>query len=340
MTRTAAPPPTEIAFETSGTTGTPVTWLRTPEQLRAEAELLVATVGRMDRVVSFAPPHHLYGRIFGVEIPRLLGVPATLCWQEVLVPRVLDPSARTLLVCLPSTWQLLLHQLPTLAACRQVIAVHSTARATDAAYEVARRLTGTGFQGWEVLGSTETGAVATRPIRPAPDPGARDHGEWRLLPDVVRRDPAPGSGGGALTVGGPRLARRPGAPAPAALTMPDLVVPTGPRTFRLTGRVPGLVKVNGVRCDLRQVERAVRAVLPDADADAACVPVADEVRGEHYTLYYASAGGPAPGELRSRLAGALGSVPGPRWVVRVRRIPRSGDTVLTTELPGLAVAAR
>ncbi|MGW5847603.1 AMP-binding protein [Streptomyces sp. NPDC055254] len=329
MTRAAAPPPGDTAFDTSGTTAAPVTWLRTAAQLTAEAELLVTALGRVDRVVCFAPPRHLYGRIFGVEIPRLLGVPALLCWDRPLDPPEFEAGARTLLACLPSTWQLL-RRLPVPAAPREVIAVHSTARATGATFEVTQRLAGTGFRALEVLGSTETGAVATRNV----DPVARDEESWRLLPDVGWRDTGPGIR--PLTVSGPRLARRPGRPAPRELTMPDLVVAEGARTFRRIGRASGIVKVNGVRCDLGRVEQLVREALPGTDA--ACVPVADEIRGEHYGLYYASDGDLEPAQVRSRLTGALGSCPGPRTVIRVRRIPRAGDRVLTGELPGLAVA--
>ncbi|MFE7132311.1 AMP-binding protein [Streptomyces sp. NPDC057638] len=321
-----------VAFATSGTTGAPVSWLRSPAQLTAEAELLATVVGPVDQVVCYAPPRHLYGRIFGVELPRRLGATVLPRWDAVLEPLVVVPEARTLVVCLPSTWPLLLRAAPALAACRELVAVHSTAEVTRAAHRVVQRLSGTGFRALEVLGSTETGAVATRAIGPY----GEDGDDWRLLPDVGWTRPA-GRDPRRLTVSGPRLARRPGAPPTGAVTMPDLVVPTGPRSFRRTGRGPGLVKVNGVRCDLDRVERLVREALPGTDA--VCVPLADEVRGEHYALYYASAEALSPAELRSRLAGTLGSEPAPKAVVRVGRIPRRGDRVLTSELPGVAPVA-
>ncbi|MFF5445541.1 AMP-binding protein [Streptomyces sp. NPDC012888] len=332
------------AFETSGTTGPPVAWLRSPAQLAAEAELLAGLLGPVDRVVCHAPVRHLYGRVFGVEIPRLLGVPVAQYGDRPLDPPELDPDARTLLVCLPSTWQLLLRARPAPGGLRGLVAVHSTARVPGAAYEVTARLAGPGFRAVEVLGSTETGAVATRPV----DPVLRDSAPWRLLPDVTLV--SGGYGGGRpgpapepepepvrLTVAGPRLAHRPGEPVPESVEMPDLVVPAGERSFRRLGRAPDLVKVNGVRCELGRVELLVRRLAPDVDA--VCVPLADEIRGEHYALYYAApAGGPDPAELRSRLAGALGAtLPGPRSVTRVRYVPRAGGSVLTAELPGLAV---
>ncbi|WP_228979465.1 AMP-binding protein [Streptomyces sp. DH12] len=337
MTADPAAPGADVAFTTSGTTGAPVTWLRTTGQLAAEAALLAEELGPVDHVVSYAPARHLYGRILGVEVPRLLGAPVTDHGDDPLVPPALDRGARTLVVCLPSTWQLLLRRLPRLAECRAVVAVHSTARVPRAAHEVAGRLAGTGFRAVDVLGSTETGAVATRPV----DPVRREEGVWRLLPDVTwdGADAAPGAAPPAaarLTVGGPRLARQPGGPRPATVTMPDLVVPAGPRGFRRLGRSPGLVKVNGVRCDLGLVEALVRRVAPGADA--VCVPVADEVRGEHYALYYAGPSAVGPAELRARLATALGTLPGPRSVARVRRLPSPVPVPMPVPVPPSAVA--
>lgn len=46
----------EVVFTTSGTTGEPVVWLRTVDQLRTEARLVADTVlGPVDAVVTFAP---------------------------------------------------------------------------------------------------------------------------------------------------------------------------------------------------------------------------------------------------------------------------------------------
>lgn len=320
-------PTGEIAFATSGTTGPAVTWLRTPGQLAAEADLLIAsTVGEVDRVICFAPPHHLYGGIFGVMIPRTLGVPVVSAWPDPLTLPAPEPDERTLLVCLPSTWSLLLRHTRTLAGCRSVLAVHSTARTTDATYEVAHRLRGTGFRGVEVLGSTETGAVAVRTV----DADRRQDAEWELLPDV--RWAPTGARPQALRVGGPRLGRRRDmARRPRSWPMPDLVVPTGARRFRHVGRSTGLVKVNGVRCDLDQLEALVREHLPDVRV--ACVPVTDPVRGEHYDLYYDAPMPPA--ELRVRFAGIRGSAPAPRAVRRVAHLPTTGGTVRRDLSPGL-----
>ncbi|WP_436501664.1 hypothetical protein [Actinokineospora sp. HUAS TT18] len=289
------------AFATSGTTGEPVTWLRTEAQLAAEVRLLADLVGDIDQVVSYAPPHHLYGRLLGVELPRTLGIPALSAWDDPLALPQLDPDARHLIVCVPSTWVLLRKHLPTLAE-RRIVATHSTARTTKAVYDVAGALSGI-----EILGSTETGAVATRLI----DPVTRDQADWTLLPDVdLAAHPT------QLRVRGPRIGRRPDEPQPTEWLMPDLITKTGERTFRHLGR-SNLVKVNGKRCDLSSIETSLRA---DLAVEVACVAVVDDIRGEHYDLYYTS-DTLTPADIRTRLA-AHGDIPGPRTVRQVAELRR------------------
>ncbi|WP_213454386.1 hypothetical protein, partial [Rhizomonospora bruguierae] len=56
---------TETPFATSGQSGRPCVWLRSREQLRAEVELLTQVIDdpAVDRVLTFAPPQHLYGHL-------------------------------------------------------------------------------------------------------------------------------------------------------------------------------------------------------------------------------------------------------------------------------------
>lgn len=305
----------ETAFATSGTAGEPVTWLRTADQLTAETRLLSELVGPIDQVVSFAPPHHLYGRLLGVELPRSLNIPVLAAWDDPMALPELSRGARHLVVCLPSTWALLRKHLPTLAE-RRIVATHSTARTTKAVYDVACRLPATGFCGLELLGSTETGAVATRRI----DPVARDQADWTLLPDVRLAEDS-----NRLHVCGPRVGRRQDmAQPPESWLMPDLITTTGPRTFRHLGRFSQMVKVNGKRCDLSSIETLLRTSV--SHVDVACVTVVDDVRGEHYDLYYAS-DTLTPADIRTHLAKVRGDNPAPRAVRQVAEIPRAAGAV-------------
>lgn len=323
-------PDGEAEFTTSGHTGDPVAWRRTDAQLRAEAQLVADTVvgpaGSLDHIVNFAPTHHLYGRLFGEVLPRLWDVEVHQAWShEVTAVPPLRGAARTLLVCLPSSWPLLRRLVPALRRLPSVVALHSSAAPTEAAGEVVRALAGTGFRAVSLLGSTETGAVAHRPVAPT---GA-DPGPWRLLPDVsLLPDPCQDIGGAGahhLRVASPRVARRADMAAPpASWRLADLVRPRGPGEFDYLGRASRLVKVNGRRVWLDQVEAAVRAAFPGIEA--VCLPVSDPVRGEHYEVCLAAgscpAGAGAPG-IRTAIGAALPGAPGPRAVHTVPELPRT-----------------
>ena len=311
-----------MAFATSGQSGVPAIWLRTDDQLRAEAELLARTVvgrvDRVDRVVNFAPPHHLYGRLFGDLLPAHLGVPVQQAWQNPLAPPDLPAGEHVLLVCLPATWVMLRSLADRLAAEPGVLAVHSTGPTTAIARQLIRALDGTAFSAVEILGSTETGAIAHRTLAPRPV----DASVWTLFDDVTLVHDAVLTEQ-RLRVSSPRLARPAEAVRqPATLALDDLVRPAGGRRFELLGRATRMIKVNGRRIRLDHVEEALRVALPDADV--VCVPRVDSVRAEFYDLFYADAPGrTGPGEVQAHLVAALPGVPLPRRVHRVALIPRS-----------------
>jgi acyl-coenzyme A synthetase/AMP-(fatty) acid ligase len=319
---------TEVEFATSGHTGAPVSWWHSTDQLAYEAGLVAdLLVGEVDHVINFAPTRHLFGSLFGEVLPRVRGIDVHQAWRHPVtdVPP-LRPGARTLLVCLPSAWPLLRRLLPALGALPRVVALHSTAAVPEAAKDVVHALHGTGFTAQTLLGATETGAVAHRPVAPA----GTDDGPWRLLPDVALV-PEPGTRGGGgtprlLHVISPRIGRRHDmSEPPVSWRTTDLVRRRGPREFDHLGRASRLVKANGVRVWLDEVEAALAGALPGLDV--ACVPVADGVRGEHYELYCAPGGPGAPAVepplVRRALARLLPGVPGPRAVHPVDRIPRS-----------------
>ncbi|MER5292904.1 acyl-CoA synthetase [Streptomyces pharetrae] len=319
----------EVEFRTSGHTGSPVSWWRTPDQLTYEAGLVAGLLaGDIDHVINFAPTRHLFGHLFGDVLPRLRGIDVHQAWRHPVteVPP-LRPDARTLLVCLPSSWPLLRRLLPALGELPRVVALHSTAAAPEVAKEVVTALHGSRFAAHAVLGSTETGAVASRPIAPA----GTDDGRWRLLPDValVPDRNAPHAAGALqpLHVISPRLGRRHDMPEPPpSWRTTDLVRRHGPREFAYLGRSSRLVKANGVRIWLDEVETAVTTALPGLDV--ACLPVPDRVRGEHYEIYCAPGDRESPAvagarQIRGVLAHALPGVPSPRAVHLVDRIPRS-----------------
>ncbi|WP_052434503.1 AMP-binding protein [Streptacidiphilus melanogenes] len=269
--------PAELPFDTSGTTGPPTTWWRAGLQLVSEGQLLVETLGlsQVDAVVTYAPTRHLYGFLFGCVVPALLGVP--VYHVDLGSPLPFVEGRRPLVATLPAAWWHLKRSGLALDRFDALTLVHSSAHLPPTADEVCAGL-GRRARLYELHGSTETGLVATRV-----------HGEgdvWHLAEDVRLAHTLPPDCEYRLEVRSPRLARRTGEPRPSRLLMDDLVL-TGrqPRTFRLLGRHSRLVKVNGRRVDLGQVEALLLDAVPDAVLS--CEAVRDPLRGEWHEVLVA-----------------------------------------------------
>ena len=321
MTPAAGRGAREAEFTTSGQSGEPVVWFRTMDQLRAEATLLAeAVVGEVDRVVNYAPVSHLYGRLLGDLVPACLGVPVQHMWDSPLTVPDLGAGDRTLLVCLPSTWVTLRGIADRADSLAHVIAVHSTGPTTPATRQLLARIEGSGFRAAEILGSTETGGIAHRDLLPRP---ARPS-LWTLFDDVrLMTDESTAQAEQPLRVGSPRLARRADMDRPQdLLTLDDLIRPVGERCFELLGRSTRMIKINGCKVRLDDVEGAVRARFPGVDP--VCVPRLDPVRAEHYDLFYADDTGDLTVKaVHVLLTAQFPEVPVPRRVQRVQAIPRS-----------------
>ncbi|GGM13672.1 hypothetical protein GCM10010129_67150 [Streptomyces fumigatiscleroticus] len=308
--------PADVPFRTSGHSGAPVRWWRTPGQLREEALLVARTaLGTVEQVVCFAPPQHLFGRLFGIVLPELLDVPVVRAWDDPVSVPAPRPGLRTLFVCLPSSWLVLRSLIPATSDHPGAVALHGTGPVTDVARDLVRERRGTPFTAVEVFGSTETGAVALRPLDA--DPGATT--PWRLLDDVT----AHVGDDDRLTVRSPRLARRDTDDRPLTTwTMDDTVTWVPPRSFVWRGRSTRMIKVNGLRCDLGVVEEAVASAFPGTEV--VCTTTGDPVRGESYDLFHTGPRGLAdPRAVRAAVTAALPGCPLPRAVHHIDRIPRS-----------------
>ncbi|MDS1271518.1 hypothetical protein RIF23_14560 [Lipingzhangella sp. LS1_29] len=317
----------EVSFATSGQSDCPVVWVRTVEQMRAEAALLADTViGEVDRVVNFAPPRHLYGSLLGEYLPAHLRVPVRHQWEDPLSPVELAADERVLLVCLPATWVVLRSHVERLRSLSGVVAVHGTGPTTTATDRIVEALAGARFRGVELLGSTETGAIAHRPLVPSAGGSLGGSPLWTLFDDTSLVSAPTPSGEQPLRVRSPRLARRENESAwPDSLELDDLVRPRDGGRFELLGRSSRLVKVNGVRLHLEHVEHALRERFPHTDI--VCVPVRDDVRAEHFDLYYTDLADTGEGTVAAEdLHGVLKTVfpqaPLPRVTHGVARIPR------------------
>ncbi|MFE1935410.1 acyl-CoA synthetase [Streptomyces sp. NPDC059474] len=272
-------------------------------------------VGPVDHVVSYAPPQHLFGALFGQWLPRLAQVRVHHAWADPFAPVSVSPGERVLIVCIPMAWDLLRRGWPALERAGSVVALHSSAAPPPAARELVRRAAPL-LQAHEILGSTETGGIAHRPLPPEDAAGP-----WRAFPDVsfVRDVGSPARRVQELVVRGPRLAQPESGTRPLAQwDTGDLVEFTGPRTFRLVGRSNSLIKVNGIKVHLARVEQQLAACLPHAECVALPLPD-DSITGEGYAVFWSGRGnGTGVSDIRT----ALMNFPSPSRIIELAKVPR------------------
>ncbi|GII90696.1 class I adenylate-forming enzyme family protein [Sinosporangium siamense] len=317
--------PAVVDFHTSGTTGPSQCWRRTRDQLWAEAGLLADLVrqGRPEAIVSFAPPRHLYGALTTLLLPVRLGIPV---WYR---PQYFGEMPKTghsrlVIVAVPWTFSILRRHASWVSEARHLTVLHSTATLPAIAGTfLSETRGGAGTKSGagedrvrlvEVFGSTEAGGIATRDWTP---------GDvlWRLLDDVEFAEPPARAGEETpLVIRSPRLAFRPGEEPAGVWQTDDFVEVAGERSFRFAGRRSRLVKINGRRVNLDDLEHSARAVL--RCADLAFLPVEDAMSGEHLDLLVASEPGTSLSEAAVR--SSLGQISvRPRQVHLVDRIDRT-----------------
>ncbi|MGI5271971.1 hypothetical protein ACQEUU_22645 [Nonomuraea sp. CA-218870] len=313
--------PDTVDLRTSGSTGAAAVWRRTREQLWAEAGLLAGLLEaeRPEAVLAFAPPRHVYGALATVLMPARMRVP--VWYRPGAFGGLPDPAEarRWGVVAIPSVFPVLRSRMAWVRAAERVAVLHSTATLPSTAARFQAEAGPELVTLVEVFGSTESGGVASRRWAP-------DNPPWTLLDDVsfAHDDGAPHDGGAdgevPLAVRSGRLAARPGEPAPQVWRLDDYIEPLDERRFRFRGRRNRLLKVNGRRVNLDEVEERLRARL--RCADLACLPVTDGVTGEHFEVLL------VPGPGRSAAGIGLESAVAeldirPRDVRVVERIERS-----------------
>lgn len=298
-----------LLFHTSGSTGAPRQWLRSREQMEREARLIYQRwAPQVAEIIAFAPASHSYGQILGETAARVLGVPVQFCSLEhQQLPR-LDGQGQCVILAIASTWRLLPALLARLAG-RPVVVLHSASLLPPDALATVHAHAGPRVRFIELLGATETGAMAFRELDAASDAEQ----PWTLLDDVELLtplgQPAP------LDVASPRIAVEQGQQQAApSHRCDDLVEPLDARRFRWLGRASSLIKVNGVRLDLARLASELGAHL--GCPSLACVPVRDALRAEAYHVLFSSTG------LTERevLAGFSALPPGTPRPVAVRRV--------------------
>ena len=211
----------QLTFATSGSTGSPKSCSHAVAHLGMEANFLAARFEDRRRVVTFAPPHHIYGFLFCAMLPDRLG--AEVWTAECTAPNELASALRPgdLVVAFPERWAWLHRSLPSWP--ENVIGVTSTAPCPAA---LIGSLSGRGLAGMvEVYGSSETAGIG---LRICPDHPFTMMPHWRRRLESEER--------------GDELIHRSG----WQVRLPDDVLWTGDRQFDLNGRTDGAVHVGGV----------------------------------------------------------------------------------------------
>jgi 3-hydroxymyristoyl/3-hydroxydecanoyl-(acyl carrier protein) dehydratase len=237
-----------VAFWTSGSQAEPRRWEKSPAALLSEAEMLRSfwSLAKGERVICAAPPHHIYGFLWGVLLP-LVGQASVFrgrARHAAAILEALTASNASRLIAVPA-------QLAALASAYlaqdgssrhplQKTRVISSGAPLDV--KLAKKLEALGLSSTEILGSTETGGIAFRtPARCA---------EFEALPGVNLS----ASPGGLLVVTSP-FVEPPGKPRLTA----DRVVFHG-QLFRHLGRTDGTVKIGANRISLEEVVERARSI--------------------------------------------------------------------------------
>ena len=297
--RAAAWPEIAVRMTTSGTTERPRYVAKSMAQLLSELDVLAGVFPAARCVLSTVPSSHLYGLLFGVLLPLRLG--ARIAGNGALLPAdiaaLIERDAVDLMVSTPAH----LRAMADADMPRGLRVITSGARMPPELHlSLATRH---GWQVTDVLGSTETGGIATRP---------HPMNAWTPLPGVSVSAPD-----GRLVVespwcGGPRV------------ELDERVEMQPGGTFLHLGRGTELVKIAGKRADAHAIEATLLAV-PGVTDVAVLVHAAADKEPRIAVAICASPEGPAVGreEIAAAVRRQFDAVFVPKIIRVVPRIPRT-----------------
>ncbi|XOZ34145.1 AMP-binding enzyme [Halomonadaceae bacterium KBTZ08] len=153
---------THIGFRSGGSTGEPRLNRCSRPHLASEADLIASHFPHQRRIIGIAPPHHIYGFLWGPLLADRLGVP--YLHGDDAHQQGLDPHPGDLVVAFPEWWRYRSGRRTPFA--QNVAGVTSTAPCPAS---VIRALKDQGLASMtEVYGSSETGAIGWRDDPEAP----------------------------------------------------------------------------------------------------------------------------------------------------------------------------
>jgi acyl-CoA synthetase (AMP-forming)/AMP-acid ligase II len=318
---TALPSGPELAvrMSTSGTTERPKyvdkTMAQLVDEIAAHAQMAEAAPP-IHAVLSTVPLSHLYGLLWAVLLPLRIG--ARVVSHDALLPAdlaaVIEREAVDLVISTPAH----LRAMASVAMPRNLRVVTSGARMpADLQLSLAASH---GWQITDVLGSTETGGIATRthPLKP-----------WTPLPRV--KVTAPDS---QLVVESPWCAG-------SRQCLDDRVELVAGGGFHYLGRSQELVKIAGKRAHAQAIEATALAV--PGVVDVALVVHAAIGREPRVALAVATSGDVARDDIAAAIRAQFDAVFVPRIIKLVPAIPRTErgkvDAAAVRELLGLGAGA-
>jgi 4-coumarate--CoA ligase len=267
-----------ITFETSGSTGRPKRIRQSRQALESEVAGLLSgplQATEVKRVLCAVSVTHIYGFLWGLLLPKRLGVEAIDLTAGLPGPMLREARPGDLVLATPFSWDRTVQCQGRVAT--DVVGVTSGGPTTEetwragAACGLARMI--------EVYGSSETGGV-----------GWRDQGQcpFSLMPDLIRS----GAAREALD--------RPGA---GPLRLQDHLDWVGETEFHVLGRRDPVVQVAGTNVNLADL----RALI---EAEADVLEAAVRLDGDRLKAFVAAGGDMAP-DLEDRLRRRLACLPAP-----------------------------
>lgn len=291
-----------IVLSTSGTTGQPGESIKDASQLVHETQALLPLFADVACVLSTVPPFHLFGLLFGLLLPLRAGAKIALEPGFFLadIGAAIRAHAVDALVSTPAHLSAMLQaEMP-----KGIRVFSSGARLPDVLHYAL--MATHDFRVTDVLGSTETGGMATRTLplsRWTPLPGVR------VSPEEVR---SPWCDGGVQS-------------------LKDVVELFPDGTFAHAGRRDDVIKVAGKRASLAALEDLVRKVPGVRDV---AIWQDTNVPGEprlRYAIACAPSGGPTKDDLRRAVTQEFDPVFAPRQVAFVEALPREATGKLPRE---------
>lgn len=240
-----------VVFHTSGSTAKPKRIVKTFRTLALETAMhrrrLADILPGKPLFLATIDPDHFYGVLWRNLVPSVSGCevhPAVIASPEELIG-VMHRAERVVLVTTPPFLARLARYADQYEIPRNAVEVVTSGSLLDAETSAAASRM-FGIAPLEIFGSTETGGVAWR----RQNASSSQRFDWHVF-DQVRVSTAED---GRLVVRSPFSYRR-------VYTMGDGVeLSPDSRSFRLLGRLDRLVKINGERVSLPEMEEKMRVV--------------------------------------------------------------------------------